>query len=267
MILFYLKFFVDNLKLLIKFQIKTMANFVERSRLFNAFIILVFLAHCVQLVWNQPLIARQSPIAPIPLNPDNLDYNSDSLLGSSPSVSASSSSLTPKQNHEARNSNSNRGITTGPENSRPLEATTNSLCSIFRTFLDSRSVQCRVLNKNSEDNVDSNALIQIQSPTSNSLRLTEADSRIDHDILNSQEEDENDEGIVKGVDDTKILQDKTTIIVPDRPCPTGQRRDPRGYCRTVLHIRTYNGQQISVRPVRYYYRRYVAIPTLHFILP
>jgi hypothetical protein len=74
-------------------------------------------------------------------------------------------------------------------------------------------------------------------------------------------------------DPTKISQDRTMIVVPERQCPQGQRRDPRGYCRRIVKIRTsyqqYGPPQGVVRPIpiRYYYSRIVTIPALHFFFP
>lgn len=110
-----------------------------------------------------------------------------------------------------------------------------------------------------------------------------AEKRYDHHIddihLNHSGEEEDEDGhhlIHSGLppshhqDPTKISQDRTMIVVPERSCPPGQRRDPRGYCRRLVKIRT-NYQyghppQGVVRPIpiRYYYSRIVAIPTLHF---
>jgi len=76
-------------------------------------------------------------------------------------------------------------------------------------------------------------------------------------------------------DPTKVSQDRTMIVVPERQCPIGQRRDPRGVCRRIVKIRP-NYQQYGVPPppgvvrpipIRYYYSRIVAIPALHFFFP
>ncbi|CAL8114170.1 unnamed protein product [Orchesella dallaii] len=73
----------------------------------------------------------------------------------------------------------------------------------------------------------------------------------------------------------KSSLDRTTIIVPDRPCPRGERRDRRDHCRRVVRVRpsyqygpppTYgHGPPRSYRP--YYYSRFVSVPTLQFFIP
>jgi len=73
----------------------------------------------------------------------------------------------------------------------------------------------------------------------------------------------------------KSSLDRTTIIVPDRPCPRGERRDHKGYCRRIVRVRpsyqygpppTYgHGPSRPYRP--YYYSRFVSVPTLQFFIP
>ncbi|OXA37647.1 hypothetical protein Fcan01_27576 [Folsomia candida] len=85
------------------------------------------------------------------------------------------------------------------------------------------------------------------------------------------------------IDETKISQDRTMILVPERSCPQGQRRDARGYCRRMVKIRTnyeygppllrssgsQQQQNSLVRPIpiRYYYSRIVSIPAFQFFYP
>lgn len=73
----------------------------------------------------------------------------------------------------------------------------------------------------------------------------------------------------------KSSLDRTTIIVPERPCPRGERRDHKGFCRRIVRVRPsyqygppppppHYGHS---RPIRYYYSRFVSVPTLQFFIP
>lgn len=92
-----------------------------------------------------------------------------------------------------------------------------------------------------------------------------------------EEQDEN-------IDPTKVSQDRTMILVPERSCPPGSRRDARGYCRRLVKIRTnyqYGPPPLPARmgqngggagvvrpiPIRYYYSRIVTIPAFQFFYP
>jgi len=94
------------------------------------------------------------------------------------------------------------------------------------------------------------------------------------------------------MDPSKTSQSRSMILVPERGCPTGERRDVRGYCRKSLRIRTsyqygppplppsYHQQQQHSRsfkgnkgnvvrqiPIRYYYSRVVSIPPFQLLIP
>lgn len=71
----------------------------------------------------------------------------------------------------------------------------------------------------------------------------------------------------------KSSLDRTTIIVPERPCPRGERRDHKGFCRRIVRVRP-NYQYGPPPPPpygpprpRYYYTRFVSVPTLQFFIP
>lgn len=72
-------------------------------------------------------------------------------------------------------------------------------------------------------------------------------------------------------DPTKISQDRAMIIVPNRTCPRDHRRDRHGYCRRAVKLRTnyhYYGPPMGRgRPIRYYYNKFVSVPTLSFYGP
>ncbi len=289
----------------------------------------MLLLNSIPGTWSQPLvsISEQSQIASIPFHQESQGQRSELIPSSYPASSSSVSSSSDQElppalmhmNHPGmmshgmqimQNAHHHRNMEMGPRSPQRL----GSLCSLFRTFLDARSVNCRVSLPNpnrihrriSEEeeqggrpDLDTNALVQIQSESGSRIegeggqgQMGSLDRMDTHLGNGSDEEDEQDDdeelrhqyhmrlhqfrhrlhGHGHGPpprihDETKILQDKTTIIVPERPCQIGQRRDPGGYCRTVLRIRPYYGQQLSVRPIKYYYRRFVSVPTLHFILP
>jgi hypothetical protein len=115
-------------------------------------------------------------------------------------------------------------------------------------------------------------------------------------INNSGEEDNNDHSLMEehdnnndeqqgsrgDFDPTKISMDRTMILVPERICPPGHRRDSRGYCRRVVKIRTNyqygppppyqknnnnNNNVVRSIPIRYYYSRIVTIPAFQFFFP
>lgn len=72
----------------------------------------------------------------------------------------------------------------------------------------------------------------------------------------------------------KSSLDRTTIIVPERPCPRGERRDHKGFCRRIVRVSRPNYQYGPPpppygpsRPIRYYYSRFVSVPTLQFFIP
>jgi hypothetical protein len=118
----------------------------------------------------------------------------------------------------------------------------------------------------------------------------EPNHRHPHEHHNNENDDDHDVP-----DPTKISQDRTMILVPERSCPSGQRRDARGYCRRLVKIRTNyeygppppltrssssnqnggnnnnnnNNNNNSLRPIpiRYYYSRIVTIPAFQFFYP
>ena len=275
--------------------------------LFNSFVVTVVLAHLTQLVWNLP-----HPLLPQRPLPSSAITKS-MMISPFDEPEDSSSSETGDDLPEQQARNGGRNKETREIHDRQLDVGGGGThCSLLQTILDPRN--CRIghhhpprhfagledspesfIDGRHEDSLlESNNIVppsphgdhyypyhhQQQQQYHHGPFLPPSpdgddniDSRLENHRGSSHQQIPLDEN--GNEDETKIIRSKTMIIVPERSCPPGKRRDIRGYCRTVYRFpqqqQSYGNQPPPPRgnngPVRLYYRRYVAVPTLHFILP
>jgi len=243
-----------------------MSDFSQNA-LFNVFVALVFLSHCFQIVWNQPIITDSESIPFHSAEESDLSYK----LNFFPKIDSDKGHISPSPVQLEDPSEKKL--------SKRSDDEVGSLCSIFRTFLaDAKdNINCQTFSPKAKEQqyriqrrVDVDPKKFPRSSMDFDDELTQEDAQLESENNGSigldeiEQISENHHHFSPGYDETKILKDKTAIIVPDRPCPHGQRRDPGGYCRTVLRFRPI---AVYGQPIKYYYRKYVSVPTLHFILP
>ncbi|CAG7723330.1 unnamed protein product [Allacma fusca] len=234
------------------------------SLIFSSFIYTIVLSNLSQIVWNlpHPLLTNESPVVPVLPFDHPEDSSSENLSGAGSSDENIFYEPSSGRNKETRD-----------VHGRVHEM---RLCSIFHAFIDSRNINCRhsisprpfppeesperlflnYRNTRYDDTLlESNNIVPQHDHHGHGPPLDHfedpADSRIDNLHLPPQiplDENGNE-------DETKIIRSKTMIIVPERSCPPGKRKDNRGYCRTVYRFQPYTNPPPRPGPIRFYYRR------------